>query len=341
MSKRKLSRKQEWRAQKIQDERIKRAEKKLQKAQGQENQEGQDEEQTSNHHNGFVIASFGTQFIVENEQGERFNSLARQNLGAIVVGDKIIFETFTTGDAVITAILDRCSLLERPNYTGTTKPVAANIDQIVVMSAIEPMLNTAMIDRYLVAIERAEIHPIIVINKTDLLSEDELNALKKSLSYYEEIGYEVMYVATKSQRGLSTIEDILHDKVSILVGQSGVGKSSTIKAILPDIKIQIGEISKISKLGKHTTSASQWYHLADKGAIIDSPGVRDFGLWHLEKESVAWGFKEFRPFLGTCKFSNCSHINEPECAIIDAVENKKIPVERWENFMKIYLSLKD
>ena len=335
MSKRNLSRKQEWRAQKIQDERIKRAEKKLQKIKPGE------EESKSQLHNGFVIAAFGTQFIVEDEHGVRFNSLARQNLGSIVVGDKIVFETFTQGDAVITAILDRSSLLERPNFNGNTKPVAANIDQILIMSSIEPLLQTALIDRYLVAIERAEIHPIIVINKTDLLSNDELIDLKKSLAYYGDIGYEVIYVATKSQNGLATIEDILFDKVSILVGQSGVGKSSTIKAILPDIKIQIGEISKISKLGKHTTSASQWYHLADKGAIIDSPGVRDFGLWHLEKESVAWGFKEFRPYLGTCKFSNCSHINEPECAIIDAVENKKIPVERWENFMKIYLSLKD
>lgn len=335
MSKRKLSRKQEWRAQKIQDERIKRAEKKL-----KENNSS-DESSQSTFHNGFIIAAFGTQFIIESDKGERFNSLVRQNLGSIVVGDKIVFETFTQGDAVITAIQERSSLLERPNFNGNTKPVAANIDQILIMSSIEPLLQTALIDRYLVAIERAEIHPIIVINKTDLLSPDELNDLKKSLRYYNDIGYEVIYVATKSQNGLSTIEDILFDKVSILVGQSGVGKSSTIKAILPDIKIQIGEISKISKLGKHTTSASQWYHLADKGAIIDSPGVRDFGLWHLEKESVAWGFKEFRPYLGTCKFSNCSHINEPECAIIDAVENHKIPVERWQNFMKIYLSLKE
>ncbi len=335
MSKRKLSRKQEWRAQKIQDERIKRAEKKLEKI------KADDADSNAQLHNGFVIAAFGTQFIVENESGDRFNSLSRQNLGSIVVGDNIVFETFPHGDAVITAILERSSLLERPNFSGNTKPVAANIDQILIMSSIEPMLQTALIDRYLVAIERAEIHPIIVINKTDLLSDDDLLSLKKSLGYYGDIGYKIIYVATKSQNGLSTIEDILYDKVSILVGQSGVGKSSTIKAILPDIKIQIGEISKISKLGKHTTSASQWYHLANKGAIIDSPGVRDFGLWHLEKESVAWGFREFRPFLGTCKFSNCSHINEPECAIIDAVENKKIPIKRWGNFMKIYLSLKD
>jgi len=334
MSKRKLSRKQEWQAQKIQDERIKRAEKKLQKL------KTGDEESASRLHNGFVVASFGTQYIVEDEHGERFNSLSRQNLGSIVVGDKIVFETFTHGDAVITAILDRNSLLERPNFNGNTKPVAANIDQILVMSSIEPALSTALIDRYLVAIELAEIHPLIIINKIDILSKNELSELKQSLAYYEEIGYHIIYVATNSRNGLSTIEHVLQDKVSILVGQSGVGKSSTIKAILPDIDIQIGEISKISKLGKHTTSASQWYHLASNGAIIDSPGVRDFGLWHLEKESVAWGFKEFRPYLGTCKFSNCSHINEPECAIIHAVEEKKIPLERWKNFIKIYLSLK-
>lgn len=335
MSKRKLSRKQEWRAQKIQDERIKRAEKKLKKV--QEN----DEQSSSQMHNGFVVASFGTQYIVEDEHKQRYSSLARQNLGSIVVGDKIIFETFEHGDAVITAILERTSLLERPNFNGNTKPVAANIDQILIMSSIVPTLATALIDRYLVAIELSDIHPIIVINKTDLLNSDELKALKESLSYYSDIGYEIIYVATKSRKGLSTVEKVLQNKVSILVGQSGVGKSSTIKALLPDIDIQIGEISKISQLGKHTTSASQWYHLATEGAIIDSPGVRDFGLWHLEKENVAWGFREFRPFLGTCKYSNCSHINEPECAIIASVENKKIPLPRWENYVKIYLSLKE
>jgi len=334
MSKRKLSRKQEWRAQKIQAERIQRANKKLQKL------KSSGENSIAQSYNGFVVASFGTQFIIENEKGERFSSLARQNLGSIVVGDKIIFDTFSHGDAVITAVLERKSLLERPDFTGNTKPIAANIDQILVVSSIEPMLSTAMIDRYLVAIERAGIPPVVIINKIDLLTPEELNKLKQSLAYYGDIGYKLLYVATRSQHGLSTINEILHNKVSVLVGQSGVGKSSTIKAILPDIKIQIGEISKISKLGKHTTSASQWYHLAKSGAIIDSPGVRDFGLWHLQKENVAWGFKEFRPYLGKCKFSNCSHINEPECAIIDAVNNQHIPPERWENFKKIYLSLR-
>ncbi len=335
MSKRKLSRKQEWRAQKIQAERIKRAEKKLQKL------SGEDAQAAGKTHNGIVVASFGTQYIVEDEHNNRYNSLARQNLGSIVVGDHVVFETFPQGDAVITAILERKSLLERPNFHGNTKPVAANIDQILIMSSIVPSLQTALIDRYLVAIELANIDPVIVINKTDLLTADELKALQESLSYYSDIGYTVVYVATRSRKGLSTIEHILRNKVSILVGQSGVGKSSTIKALLPDIDIQIGEISKISKLGKHTTSASQWYNLATDGAIIDSPGVRDFGLWHLEKEKVAYGFKEFRPFLGRCKFSNCSHTNEPECAIIAAVEENKIPKQRWENYVKIYQSLKD
>ena len=335
MSKRKLSRKQEWRAQKIQAERIKRAENKLKKANAEDNQ------QTSELHNGFVVASFGTQFIVEDENKQRYNSLARQNLGNIVVGDKIVFETFPHGDAVINAILERTSLLERPNFHGNTKPVAANIDQILIMCSILPSLQTTLIDRYLVAIELADIEPVIIINKIDLLNNDELKSLQDSLSYYEEIGYKLIYVATKSRKGLSTIEHLLQDKVSILVGQSGVGKSSTIKALLPDIDIQIGEISKISKLGKHTTSASQWYHLANDGAIIDSPGVRDFGLWHLETDKVPWGFREFRPYFGTCKFSNCSHVNEPKCAIIEAVENKKIPQERWENYVKIIQALSE
>jgi ribosome biogenesis GTPase len=202
-------------------------------------------------------------------------------------------------------------------------------------------MQTALIDRYLVAVELADIKPIIVVNKTDLLSKDELIQLKQKMLRYSNIEYEVLFVSSNTRNGLKVLEERLENRISILVGQSGVGKSSTIKALLPDIEIQIGEISEISKLGKHTTSASRLYHLPHGGSIIDSPGVRDFGLWHLEKESIALGFKEFQPYLGKCKYSNCSHINEPHCAIIDALEKHKIARPRWRNYVNIYQSLSD
>jgi len=332
MSKRKLSRKQAWRAQKIQEERIKRAKNKQQKIEENASSLG-------NAINGRVIAGFGVRYLIEDENQQRVQCIARQNLGSIVVGDNIIWQSVDEHDGVISAVLPRKSLLERPNFHGNTKPVAANIDQILIVNSPIPALQTALIDRYLVAVEMTGIKPVIVINKIDLLSADQLQTMQSELQHYSEIGYELLFVTTKTRKGLHLLESVLSDKVSVLVGQSGVGKSSTIKALLPDIEIQIGEISASSQLGKHTTSAAHWYHLPYQGAIIDSPGVRDFGLWHIPKEKIDWGFVEFRPYLGRCKFSNCTHLNEPGCAIMDAKSNNKIPEQRWNNYKSIFNAL--
>jgi len=334
MSKRKISRKQAWRADKIQQERINRAQKK-------ENTEKQvlKNQTLGIEETGLVIAGYGAQLIIEDQKQQQTPCTWRQNLGAIVVGDQVIWQRIDEAQGVISAILPRESLLERPNFHGKTKPVAANIHQIFIVCSPVPALQLALIDRYLVAVELTDIKPIIVVNKIDLLSKDELNALKQQMQTYSDVGYDVLYVSSNTRNGLRSLELALENNFSILVGQSGVGKSSTIKALLPDIDIQIGEISTISKLGKHTTSASRLYHLAHGGAIIDSPGVRDFGLWHLEKESIALGFTEFSPYLGKCKFSNCSHITEPSCAILDALKENKIARARWQNYVNIYNSL--
>jgi len=334
MSKRKISRKQAWRANKIQQERINRAQKKENSEIKALNNQTLGLEET-----GLVIAGYGAQLIIEDQKGQQIPCTWRQNLGTIVVGDQVIWQRIDDSHGVISAILSRKSLLERPNFHGKTKPVAANIHQMFIVCSPIPALQFALIDRYLVAVELADIKPVIVVNKIDLLSKEELNQLKQEMQRYSDIEYEVLYVSSNTRNGLKSLESALESKFSILVGQSGVGKSSTIKALLPDIDIQIGEISTISKLGKHTTSASRLYHLSQGGAIIDSPGVRDFGLWHLEKESIALGFTEFTPYLGKCKFSNCSHINEPSCAILDALKEKKISRARWENYINIYNSL--
>lgn len=332
MSKRKLSRKQTWRAQKIQEERIERAKKKqnILDLEGS----GLGSEQT-----GRVIASYGVSFIVEDNMQEKVTCLARQNLGSIVVGDLIVWQRIDEDNGVITAVKPRKSLLERPNFNGNTKSVAANIDQIIIVNSPLPQLQTILIDRYLVAVELNNIKPRIAINKIDMLSKEQMQDLKQILQAYEDIGYEILYYSTKTQKGMRQLEDVLNHQVSILVGQSGVGKSSTVKALLPNIDIQIGELSKNNRLGKHTTSTSQLYHLATGGDIIDSPGVRDFGLWHLPPEHISEGFIEFREYLGKCKFSNCTHKNEPECAIIEAVKANKIAQSRWSNYCEIHSAL--
>lgn len=336
MSKRKISRKQAWRADKIQQERIKRASKK-----DNTQSNGTDNPSLGKEEQGLVVAGYGSRLIIEDDKKQTISCSSRQNLGAIIVGDQVIWQRIDDKHGVISAILPRQSFLERPNFHGNTKPVAANIQQIFIMCCPVPAMQTALIDRYLVAVELAKIKPIIVVNKIDLLSKDELDKLKQKMRRYSEIGYDVLYVSSNTRNGLKSLEVALENQLSILVGQSGVGKSSTIKALLPDIEIQIGEISEVSKLGKHTTSASRLYHLPVGGSIIDSPGVRDFGLWHLESEWIAGGFIEFEPYLGKCKFSNCSHINEPGCAILDALKCNKIAHPRWRNYSKIYLSLKE
>jgi len=331
MSKRKLSKKQAWRVEKIQEERIKRAQKKSAAAELSLTTSNEVKE-----HNGRVIACFGVNYLIENDERKHIQCIARQNLGGIVVGDNIVWQNIDEKNGVISAVLPRSTLLERPNFHGNTKLVAANINQIFIVNSPVPALQTPLIDRYLVAVELTGIPAVIVVNKIDLLNPNEFEKLQSKLEYYQTIGYELLFITSKTRKGMKALEDKLIDNVSILVGQSGVGKSSVIKALLPDIEIQIGEISEISKLGKHTTSASRLYHLPYEGAIIDSPGVRDFGLWHIPKEKIAWGFIEFRPFLGTCKFSNCSHLKEPGCSIIEAKNNKEIPEERWFNYCDIY-----
>ncbi len=329
MSKRKLSKKQAWRARKIQEDRIRRAKKK-------QSAISPDAPATGTEQEGRIIASFGTQFLVEDPGARQIPCLARQNLGGIVVGDEVVWQPTDEGNGVIIAVKPRKSVLERPNYHGNTKLVAANIDQIVIVCSPVPALQTPLIDRYLVAVEINTIPPLLAVNKIDLLDKTRLAALHETMEQYEAIGYPVLYYSTKSLKGISQLASQLRNKLSILVGQSGVGKSSTVKALLPDIDIQIGEISQASRLGKHTTSASRLYHLPDGGEIIDSPGVRDFGLWHLPREKISWGFVEFRPYLGQCKFSNCTHRNEPGCAIIDAVGHHRISRMRWRNYVEIY-----
>lgn len=334
MSKRKLTRRQTWRIQKIQDERVKREQKKaLNVDQDPQNELGAETK-------GLVIANYGSHLVIEKQAGEIYSCVSRQNLGAIVCGDQVIWQPTSDTEGVITAVLERKNLLERPGaYQIEPKPIAANIDQILIISAPLPELQTLLIDRYLVATELNAIPAIIVINKADLLDNEKRVAFENITNVYAAMDYRVIYCSSKSILGRDELNDVLLNKTSILVGQSGVGKSSTIKSVLPNIDIQIGELTQIGKLGRHTTSATRLYHLPNGGGIIDSPGVRDFGLWHFPKEKIVRAFREFRPFLGKCKFSNCSHTIEPECALLAAISEGAIAPFRFKNYTAILQSL--
>ena len=334
MSKRKLTRRQAWRIGQIQNERVKRAQSKTEQA-----EELIRNQETGPEQVGRIIAHYGANLDVEDKQQQTHHCLVRANLPSLVCGDKVIWQATGPELGVISSLVPRKSLLARPDYHGNLKPVASNIDQILIVAAPLPGIDEDMINRYLVAAELTSIKPIIVINKTDLLTDSKLAALSEQLKPYENIGYKIIYTSTKQRNGLDELIEELKDKTSIFVGQSGVGKSSLIKIFIPEADIRVGELSKSTGLGKHTTSVTVLYHLEKGGEIIDSPGVREFGLGNVSKEQLAEGFIDFAPFLGACKFKDCKHLQEPDCAIKEAVADGKIFQRRYSSFQRLVKNL--
>jgi len=238
---------------------------------------------------------------------------------------------------VVEAVEPRTSVLTRPDYYDGLKPVAANVDQMVIVGSVLPELSLNIIDRYLIASETLEIAPLIVLNKIDLLDEDQRKQYQLSLTEYERIGYEVLYVSKQTGEGIDDLEQKLQGRINIFVGQSGVGKSSLVNALMPELtqSVEEGEISETSGLGQHTTTAARLYHIPSGGDLIDSPGVREFGLWHLDAEDITKAYVEFRPYLGGCKFRDCKHGDDPGCILREAVEKGEISTVRYEDYHRI------
>lgn len=290
-----------------------------------------------------VISRFGQHADIETSAGKVLRCNIRRTVGSLVTGDEVAFrpapETEQGLQGVIEAVEERRSVLTRPDTYDGIKPVAANIDQIFVVTSPLPAFSSQIIDRYLVACEDIAIRPIIVLNKADLLDSSNREYIEERLQVYREIGYQVAVVSAKQEAGLTQLTDIMADNVSIFVGQSGVGKSSLVNAILPQADINTGAVSSNSGLGQHTTTVAKLHRLNNNAALIDSPGIREFGLWHIEPERVTWGFRDFRPFIGGCKFRDCKHRTDPGCALQEAVANQHIDAERLENYHRIIDSL--
>ena len=342
MSKRKLNRRQIWRVEKIQQEKAQRAHKKetgiaeqLQAGELGDEAEGQ------------IIAHFGTQVEVEaassSGHGQHYRCYLRANLGSLVTGDRVVFrpgaEINGVHSGVVEMVLPRASELSRPNPYNEIKPVAANIDFIVLVIAPEPEAHPNLIDRYLVAAENCHIEPIILLNKTDLLNDSNRQKFDDLLRSYEQLGYRVLRVCSKEEASLAELKHFLNGRISVFVGQSGVGKSSLIGTLLPGEELKVGALSENTRKGKHTTTTARLYHFPAGGDLIDSPGIREFGLWHMSPDDVLYGFRELRPLAGYCRFRDCHHEQEPGCAIRAALDKGDVSPQRFASYRRILQTL--
>jgi ribosome biogenesis GTPase len=335
VSKNKLSKGQERRVQANHQRRLKRTDKKPEL----------DDSQLGEPQDGIVISRFGMHADVEAADGTQHRCNIRRTLRSLVTGDRVVWRPGVSTHAgvkgIVEAVHERTSVLNRPDIYDGVKPIAANIDQIVIVSAILPELSLNMIDRYLVACETLEVEPLIVLNKIDLLDAEARKHVDGMMDIYRHIGYRVLEVSSQTREGMEAFEQALVDRISIFAGQSGVGKSSLLNALLPpsDKQILVNQVSDVSGLGQHTTTAARLYHFQHGGDVIDSPGVREFGLWHLEPEQVTQAYVEFRDYLGGCKFRDCRHDTDPGCAIRGAMEKGDIAKERFENYHRILESM--
>lgn len=282
---------------------------------------------------GLIVALYGASAEVEDETGHITRCHLRKNMAPVITGDRVLWQPEADNSGIIVAPLPRKSLLARPEHKGKTKPVAANIDAILIVTA-PAALSEHMIDRYLVAAENLDIKPLLVLNKIDLLDDTTRVDVMQRLAVYENIGYRVIYSSTYTKDGLEALDDFLREKTCVLVGASGVGKSSIIAAFVPNEYVRVGETST-QGLGKHTTTMTRLYHRAHSGDLIDSPGVREFGLWHMSREEILRGFIDFKPFLNQCKFRDCRHMKEPACAVQKAVAEGKINSKRFASYMEM------
>ena len=316
-----LTRKQKWRIDKVQSEKIARATRASIKAESELDEN--DKEYT-----GKVITRYGQRQLVETNNGEIFQCLSRQNIGFSVAGDEVLFQKTKQGEAIVTAIYPRRNELQRKD-----KLIAANVDQLWLVVALEPHYEFDLIDRYLIMAENSNLPIGIVINKIELSKNEK--QLNEDFEHYINLGYEIHSLSVKSGINVDTFKEKLVNKSHIFLGQSGVGKSSLINSLIPDLELRVNEISIKSKLGKHTTTNTTLYHIPSGGDLIDSPGVREFQLDNLSEEQIVRGFREFKALSDKCRFRNCRHINEPDCAIKVALENGDISNNRYESYLNI------
>jgi ribosome biogenesis GTPase len=278
---------------------------------------------------GQVIAAFGRHYLAELPGGEILECVPRGKKSEVACGDVVEVTRTGTDQGVIDKIAPRTTLLYRSD-AFKQKLIAANVTQIIVVVATEPSFNDELLARCLLAAHDQNLDTLIVLNKCDL---PHVTAARAQLAPYGKIGYRVLELSAKQD--VTPLLPYLQGQTSVLVGQSGMGKSTLINALIPAAQAATREISTVLDSGKHTTTHAKLYHLNDNSHLIDCPGVQLFGLHHLDFAAIERSFPEFRPYLGQCRFANCSHSHEPDCAIRKATEGGQIDERRLKLFQQI------
>jgi ribosome biogenesis GTPase len=302
-----------------------------------------------------VYKSTGSWYSIKSEEGLFYQARIkgaikldnRSSTNPIAVGDWVHTEMEEGGDEqdiMIDEIFDRDNYVARqsPHNKRQQHIIASNLDQSILLATLKsPKTSQGFIDRFLIACESFHIPAIIVFNKADLYEEKELALYSAMKSMYETVGYKVILISVEQQEGLTQLEDLLKNKTTLISGHSGVGKSSLINFLFPDLDIITQEVSDWSGKGMHTTTFAQMYDLPFGGSVIDTPGMRELGLVNMEKEELAQYFPEMRAVMHGCQFNNCQHINEPSCAVKAAVEKGLITEARFYSYVDLWHGIED
>lgn len=279
---------------------------------------------------GRVVAAHGRQYVVETVDGTRLPCFPRGKKSELACGDMVEITQSSPDQGVIEAILPRRSLLYRSNEIRQ-KLIAANVDLLVVVVACEPAFSDDLVTRALIAAESEDIDVLIALNKSDLA--ERLPAARRQTAVFTDLGYAVLELCAREHA--EALRPHLQGRTSVLVGQSGMGKSTLVNALIPEARAATREISQALDSGKHTTTHATLYHLDAESHLIDSPGLQEFGLGHLARGEIEYAFREFRPYLGQCRFRNCCHDREPGCALRPAVDAGKIEKTRFASYRRL------